>query len=151
MARVLIIACGNLLRGDDGLAWHAAELIRQDARPEVEILCSHQLTPEFAEPASRAQTVIFMDASLDGEAGIPRWQAISLQPGQLCFSHQLEPAQVIALANTLYGASPKAFAVSLRGICFDHGESLSPEVMRALPAMAAQVRRLIERAILPAA
>jgi hydrogenase maturation protease len=68
MARVLIVGYGNPLRGDDGLGWHAAEALRA-ALPEAEILAVHQLTPELAEDASRAELVIFLDAAETGAPG----------------------------------------------------------------------------------
>ncbi len=37
------------------------------------------------------------------------------------------------LIHQLYSASPLAFSITLTGRCFDHGESLSPEVA-ACPA-----------------
>ena len=50
MPRVLIIAYGNPMRCDDGLAWHsAAALERKFSARTIEILRTHQLTPELAE------------------------------------------------------------------------------------------------------
>ena len=70
MPRVLIIAYGNPLRSDDGVGWIVAEELRRRlASPEVEVLQLQQLLPEVAESVSRAETVIFVDASCDGEPG----------------------------------------------------------------------------------
>ena len=70
MPRVLIVAYGNPLRSDDGVGWVVAEELRRRlASPEVEVLQLQQLLPEVAESLSRADTVIFVDASCDGEPG----------------------------------------------------------------------------------
>ena len=73
MARVLIVAYGNPMRSDDGLAWHAADKLEGKYSPsEVEILRVHQLAPELAENVSRSEAVIFVDAAMaDGANGIP--------------------------------------------------------------------------------
>lgn len=61
---VLILAYGNPLRRDDGVGWvigeRLAEMLREDVA-DVRVL--HQLTPELAEPISRAGAVIFIDAA----------------------------------------------------------------------------------------
>jgi hydrogenase maturation protease len=150
MPRVLIIAYGNPLRGDDGIAWRAADLLEEKfARSEVEILRTHQLTPEVAESATRVEAVIFVDAAFaDG---------ITAQPGEIreasivptketpSFSHHLSPGAVIALARDLYGVSPRASCVTLAGQSFDHGESLSPAVAAALPAFVVRIEALVQQ------
>ena len=66
MARALIIGYGNPLRGDDGLGWRAAEQLAEIIpQSEAEVIACHQLTPELAEPISRARLVIFIDMSLE--------------------------------------------------------------------------------------
>src|ERR1700758_3673560 len=72
LPRALIIAYGNPLRSDDGVAWRAAEALRQKFSPaEVEIACLHQLAPELAETVSRFACVIFVDAASAPHAGRP--------------------------------------------------------------------------------
>src|SRR5213080_2808888 len=95
--RVLVIAYGNPLRCDDGVAWQAAEQIRRKLPSLTEVICVHQLTPELAEEISRAGTVIFLDATGNGDPGNVICQAVSAEPTQARFSHHLSPAQVLAL------------------------------------------------------
>lgn len=70
MAHTLIIGYGNPLRGDDGLGWHVAQrlaAVLPQHRARIEVC--HQLTPELAEPISRADLVIFIDAEDLAPAG----------------------------------------------------------------------------------
>ena len=143
--RLLIIACGNLLRCDDGVAWQAAEEIRRMLQPPAEIICVHQLTPELAEEASRTDTVIFIDATRDGEPGKVLCQVISPDSTAVRHSHHLAPAQVLALCKQLYGAEPRGFLISISGECFDHGMGLSPAAISALPKILAKANELIRR------
>jgi hydrogenase maturation protease len=146
MARVLILACGNPLRGDDGAAWHAAEMLRQTLPSnQVEILCLHQFTPELAEAVSRVDTVIFIDAAVKGVVGNVVCEPVGPETAKSNSSHHLAPGGVLLLAEQLYGASPRAFMVSLCGKCFDHGEKLSEVVAAALPELTRTVATLITR------
>src|ERR1700687_2295752 len=132
MAGVLVIACGNPLRCDDGLAWHAADELSRDANPP-RLLRVHQLAPELAEEVSRAATVICLDAAAEGEPGKVICQSLAASAANAHFSHHFTPAAVLALAETLYGALPTAFLVTMTGVCFDHGDTLSAAVSEAMP------------------
>jgi len=142
MPRVLIIAYGNPLRSDDGVGWVVAEELRRRlASPEVEVLRLQQLLPEVAEGLSRADAVIFVDASCDGEVGEVRCEPVTPPLAKVQFTHQLSPAELLGLAGQLYGATPQAFCVTLAGHCFEHGEELSESVAARLPLLAATVEQ----------
>ena len=151
MPRVLIIAYGNPLRSDDGVAWRAAEALRKQFSPaeiEIEIDCLHQLSPELAETASRFPCVIFVDA-----ASLPEGHPGEIRVGELGskdpadsathFSHALSPHAIVRLAETLYGAKPRAFAVTVTGQNFDYGEGLSPAIAAVLPHLVARIEVLV--------
>lgn len=143
MPRVLLIAYGNPLRYDDGLAWQVAEQIKDPPLPHLEIIRAHQLTPELAERLGGVKGVVFVDASQNGEPGTLHCEPVAAEPGEIRFSHQLTPGQLLSLAAQLYGASPLAFCVSLVGKSFEHGEGLSPEIAQALPGLLSRVRSLV--------
>lgn len=143
MPRVLIVAYGNPLRSDDGIAWRVADAL-EGKFPDVEILRLHQLAPEVAYSVSRFETVVFVDAANEpGTPGDIRVEAVSAEDATSSSSHALSPATVMALARQLYSASPQSFCVIMTGENFDHGESLSPTVAAALPNLLATVERLI--------
>jgi hydrogenase maturation protease len=145
--KILVIAYGNPLRCDDGLAWRVAEKLSEQNLPSgVEIITCHQLTPELALPASQASTVLFIDAA---RAGIPGEIATQpIKPRQLpsIFTHEFSPSTILNVAQGLYGRCPEAFAVSLCGECFDHGETLSQKVKESLPGLLTHVKGLIQAA-----
>jgi len=145
MSRVLIIGYGNPLRCDDGLGWRAAEALSRTS-PDVEVITSYQLTPEFAEPVSQADMVVFIDAAQDGDAGSLRCRPVS-GGDDMRFSHQLSSGALLAMAEHLYHRSPRAFEVSVCGGSFAHGETFSPAVQRALPELIALVEKLTARAL----
>jgi hydrogenase maturation protease len=146
MPSVLILAYGNPLRRDDGVAWRAAEeLAPRLQSPDTQIRCLHQLTPELAEAISRSGVVIFLDANCDGQPGAVVCQQVSLDDAGARSSHEMTPQKILALCHRLYSVRPQAFAVSLTGQSFDFGESLSPAASRALPQFVASVHKLVDR------
>jgi len=146
MPRVLIIAYGNPLRSDDGVAWRAADALEAKLpAAEVAILRVHQLAPEMAETVSHFSAVIFVDAAEGtGEPGEVRCEDVYPSADDTRYSHHLSPGAVIALAKDLFGASPRAFSVTLTGESFEHGEALSPVVVAALPALIARIEVLAQ-------
>jgi hydrogenase maturation protease len=150
LIRILILACGNPMRGDDGVAWPAAEeLSASFTAPEVEVICAHQLTPEMAEKLSWVDAVIFLDAAAEGQPGQVRCKMLAEPFADVRFSHQLSPVAILALAKQLYGASPLAYSVTLTGEDFDHSDTLSLTAAEALPRLVAKIDALIHQLLSP--
>ncbi|MGO8793687.1 MAG: hydrogenase maturation protease [Candidatus Sulfotelmatobacter sp.] len=148
MSRILIIAYGNPMRGDDGLAWRAAdELEAKLSSSEIEIQRLHQLAPELAETISHVAAVIFVDAAAaqpNRQPGDIRCEPITEISSEGTFSHQFSPHAVVALARQLYNANPRAFSVTMTGQDFNHAESLSPPVAAALPALINRIESVVQ-------
>jgi hydrogenase maturation protease len=142
MPRVLIVGYGNPLRSDDGLGWHAVQQLTAVLREaDVHILACHQLTPELAEPLSRADLAVFIDAAQDGPPGMLSCRRIVPQPAAPgAFSHHLTPFSLLACVQALYDACPEALMLSVSGVFFGYGEQLSPAVQAALPSLVERVR-----------
>ena len=146
MPQVLIIAYGNPLRSDDGVAWRAAQAIQEKfSGSEVEVARLHQLGPELAEAVSRAAAVVFVDASSEGEPGAVRCEPLANGSAEVNrFGHAFSPAAVMSLAARLYGAIPPAFCATVTGQEFSHGDSLSGAVEAALPVLIRRIEELVQ-------
>ncbi len=136
MARALILACGNPLRGDDGVGWEVAAALKgMFLSSDIELETAHQLMPEMAERISQAATVIFIDASAahtPGSVRFERFVASRSVPG--AFTHELTPPALLALAEALYGRSPaRAFVLSVGARSFELNEELSESVRASVP------------------
>jgi len=144
MPKVLIIGCGNPLRGDDGLAWQAlAQLERDPALGKVKMICCHQLTPELAEPVSGADRVIFIDArtgETPGQVDLDRIEPATFVGSS--FSHRLDPPALLGYAEKLYGKRPEAFMASVAAESFGYGEELSDTVRASLATLLLRVVEL---------
>jgi hydrogenase maturation protease len=144
--RTLIIGIGNPLRGDDGLGWDVAdELSRELQRDDVQVLATHQLTPELSEPVSNAERILFIDAARGGDPGILKCKLVVPIETGARHSHALSPETLLGMTQRLYGRCPAAYLLTIAGDSFDRGESLSAAVSAALPALRTQVHSLIDR------
>jgi hydrogenase maturation protease len=149
--RILIVAYGNPLRSDDGIAWRAADaLCDKFPASEVEVMRFHQLAPELAENICHFTTVIFLDAQTASDQCAPgqiRSQEITAVNAACAeasrFTHAVSPQMIVTLAATLYRSNPKAFLVTVTGENFDHGESLSAPVAAALRGLVEQVVKIV--------
>lgn len=133
----LVIGYGNPLRGDDGAGAFVARRLGPDA-----IAC-HQLTPELAEPVSRAHRVIFVDA----HAGVPAGEIIlqRVRPRASSGIHRFDPETLLAWSQQLYGHAPEAIFIGIGGESFDLGESLSPAAQRAVGKVFRAIGKLDRR------
>ena len=145
----LVIGYGNPLRADDGLGWTVARRLQcdLDGDPQfgdVVVLAEHQLTPELAEPISRARLVIFVDARAGDQPGrIERRGIASTVDGSLAFSHHVDPPSLVQMARLLYGHCPTAVVVSVDGDDFGYGTTLSPAIQAAIPEVVRGIRTML--------
>jgi hydrogenase maturation protease len=154
MNHALVLACGNSLRGDDGLAVAIARFLHAGfCDPRTEILASQQWTPELAEPISRADLVIFLDASVSLSPGSIRLQSVAPaapRPGSL--THSVTPGALLGLAKQLYERVPeRAYLLTVGGESFEYPERLCHSVLRAIPAVLTQIKALLSCVSLPLA
>src|SRR5215469_10164311 len=147
MRCVLIIGYGNPLRADDGVGWQAARRLAGLLQDEfVEPLALHQLTPELAEPISRADLVIFIDASHEGSPG--SWKCERLVANTAAgnsLAHHFTPASLLTYAQAIFQAGPFTLVISVAGESFAYHDQLTPSVERAFPQVIDHVREQIAR------
>lgn len=141
----LIVGYGNTLRQDDGIGPVIADRLEpQFANTDVQIITAHQLMPEIAATVAEAERVIFVDAAIHGKPGEVR--VAELAPaGTMTDAHTLGPAEILRLADHLYGRVPPTFLVTITGADFDLGESLSDAVHAAIPDAIQRITALIEK------
>jgi hydrogenase maturation protease len=136
MPRGLLLACGNTLRGDDGVGWWiGGEVEQSPPLPDLEVILTQQLLPEHAEQVSCADVVVFVDCSAVTEAGAI--SVIPISPAEQLprlLTHQLDPGSLLRLAADLFGRVPQiAVAVTVGGHEFSLGEGLSEAVRASIP------------------
>ncbi len=147
MNRMLVIGYGNPHRGDDGVGFHAAEKfesINQD-HATVQVITTQQLKPELAESVSRADLVIFIDATSSGKPGTVTVRDIG--PDDNCdglFSHEMSPCTVLSAAKVIYGRCPEGMLITVAGENFGISAQLSRPVAAVLPEIFDRLQKIID-------
>ncbi len=167
-AELLVIGYGNTLRGDDGVGPRVAEAVEKLNLPGVRTLVCQQLSPECADPVSRARTVVFVDAVVntgdnrqvtgDGET----WEAIGgekschpppdtchvqwrkLEPGESSqlMAHAADPRTLLALARDVFGHAPLAWWLTIPAVKLEFSETLTPEAQRGFEEAVEKIQEL---------
>lgn len=138
---LLVIGYGNTLRSDDGAGPLAAEAVEALGLPGVRTITCHQLTPELADPISRARTVVFVDASAS-DITAPVLSRVTPADSLQLMAHASSPEHLLALARDLFGNAPAAWMLALPAENFDLGEELSPLTRSAVAAAVAEICRM---------
>lgn len=127
--QLLVIGYGNTLRRDDGVGPRVAEAVGQMNLPGVHTLICQQLSPEHAEPVSRARTVVFVDAAVDAPDAVRLRRLEPCDTSQL-MAHAADPRTMLALARDVFGRCPEAWWLTIPAVKLGFGEDLSPEARR---------------------
>ncbi len=135
----LIIGYGSPLRSDDRLGQHLAEMLGNGRN----IITSTQLTPELAEPVSRAERVVFLDARWGETPGEIVHEYVEPIRTTDALTHNVTPASLLAAAQELYGAAPQALLISVVGASFDYGVTFSPQIDALLPEIIKTIDEII--------
>jgi hydrogenase maturation protease len=139
--RIVALALGTALRGDDGAGLAVARGL--DALVAgLEVIEAQELLPEHAELLARADGVLFLDASVAGTPGEVRGAQVLPCPARTAIIHALTPEEVLGIARALFGRAPPAALVTIAGRDFAFGEALSAEVEAALPLARERAREL---------
>ena len=99
------------------------------------VLARPQLTPELAEPLTRASRVLFVDAVWASPTNTAP-QLTPLQPltAAAPLSHGLTPARLLALSAALYGHAPPAWQLLIPAHQGQLGNQLSAATAAACRA-----------------
>ena len=137
----LVIGYGNTLRSDDGVGPRVAEAVAALNLPGVNTLVCQQLSPEHAEPISRACTVIFVDAAVDTPREV---QLRKLEPADTTqlMAHAADPRTMLALARDIFGHAPRAWWLTIPIRNIEIGEKISETAERGLAEAVEAVRNM---------
>ena len=145
--RCLILACGNPLRGDDGVGpWLAAwteERFR--AAPDVRVIARQQWTPELAEEIARAASVLFIDSSIESAPGKIQVSPVAPQPRKAgAATHHLNAAELLALTHELFASLPQsAILLTVGAGSTEFTEGFSDAVKAALPEACSEMEKIV--------
>lgn len=138
---LLVIGYGNTLRGDDGVGPRVAEAVEALGLPGVRTLVCQQLSPEYADPISQADTVVFVDAAVDAPKEVQLRPLAPNESSQL-MAHAADPRTMLALARDVFGHIPKAWWLTIPAVTIEFSETLSPEAERGCAEAVEKIQNL---------
>lgn len=138
---LLVIGYGNTLRGDDAVGRRVAEALQELRLPGVRVLSCDLLTPELADPVSKASRVIFVDASLELTKTV---QLRAVEPAECSqiLGHTAEPSTLLALARDLFGSTAQAWWLTIPVSNMELGEIMSKKAREGVRVALEKIRQL---------
>lgn len=140
---LLVVGYGNTLRNDDGVGPRAAEEIARLHLPGVTAVACPLLTPELADPVSRADCVVFVDASVEASPEV-RFRPLQPADSSRILAHAADPATLLALARDVFGHAPRAWWLTIPVTDLGVGESLSDRARSGLRVAVDRLQQWIE-------
>jgi hydrogenase maturation protease len=142
-APTLVLAVGNLSRGDDGLGPLLAGQVETAGDPEVEVIVDFQLQVEHALDLVDRERVIFVDAGL-GTLPPFEFRRVVAAADFRHTSHSLSPEAVLAtFLRVRDEPPPQCWVLCIRGERFELGEGLSREATQYLEAAGHALRAIL--------
>jgi len=149
--RCLILACGNTLRGDDGIGPWLAEWAEQRFGDEsgLRVLTSQQWAPDLAEDIADTQAVLFVDCSIDSPPGSLRLRDVKPSTvTQGLGTHHLGASELLALSRDLYDSLPRtAILLTIGAGSMEFGDTFSNAVRSATPDACKLIEETVQRLI----
>lgn len=115
----LVIAIGNPLRRDDGVA-HCVQLPLGMHRRAV-----LQLTPEIAEQIARYDLVFFVDADVTAKQVRIEPIDCAASPARSRLTHVSRPSEIVALARALFAFTGDAYTCHIPIVDISPGQGLT--------------------------
>jgi hydrogenase maturation protease len=144
---ILILAYGNLSRGDDALAPLLLEHLQSlpaALLDKVECLTDFQLQIEHALDLQNRELVLFADACVANQQPIEFSQLHPAYDNSYT-THAMNPASVMQVyQDTLKAAPPPCFLLTLQGVEFELGAGLSPIAEQSLRQASEFINVLLE-------
>lgn len=149
--RVAIVGVGNLLRSDDGAGIHAIARLRSDQRVRAmaRLIDGGTVGADLLAEVCGCEELLIIDAV---DAGLPPGATIRMDfsgpdPGRMDTrnSHQFGLPGLLDDLRLLGQAPRQVVLVGVQTGAMGWGTQLSPEVARALPVVAAEVARQLDR------
>jgi hydrogenase maturation protease len=157
--QTLVIGFGNPDRQDDGVAWHVLHALAvrlnlpasdsyEDEFPpnqRLDFAFSLQLTPEMAEQIALYDRVCFVDAHTGRIAEQVQLVPVEGQFQHSPFTHHLTAQSLLSMCQSLYGKTPQAALLSVRGYQFEFERQLSPETAALVPEAVEKIVAWMEK------
>jgi len=141
-----IIGYGNLQRRDDGIGAHIVKRLQPlfEHRKNVHLLVFHQLEPDIVDTLKNADTLVFVDATVDALTEGRQWVEVQPELNTMPFlMHETAPAFILGLLQCLYRRHPETWMVSVAGKDFSFGSGLSSEAQKRAEQVIGEIAEFV--------
>lgn len=144
--KTLLYGIGNVSRQDDAVGVWCAERLESWSKEHgitgVDVDATYQLQIEDSAKVAEYERVLFLDASV-----LPI-RDVHLEPLEPALdathtTHTVSPSCVLGLCRELYGRTPEAYALHIRGRAFELGAPLTGEAAANLERAVAFVQSFL--------
>lgn len=158
MPRTLVVGYGNVHRGDDGVAYHVVNAVRERLGQEplgedttgleslgmrVDSILLTQLVPELIDTMGDYGQVIFVDAHVREDVPDLHCEAVVPVYSASAFTHHMTPAMLLALLKAIHQQEPAGYIVSIRGRDFDFRRELSAATESSVRPAVDEILRIV--------
>ncbi len=145
MHDIVVIGCGNPLRGDDGLGWSAVDRLQNTLdRDRISFFKCRELGPELSKSLCTASRAMFIDVSVsDMSPKVGEEELFTVSNASLD-AHSLDPQSLLSLSEALYGSAPHAVLLTVKGKSFGYEEHLSDELAASLEELVERARSILQ-------
>ncbi len=147
--RILVLALGNDILGDDGVAFAAARLLQKEAEEGVKIIESAETGLALLDVMQGYHCALLLDAILTG--GSPPGSILEYTPRHFhkvvaSCPHFAGLPEILQAAERLRIPFPRAISILAMEVedPFTFRTELSPSVAQALPAYVERARQILE-------
>ena len=136
VADIVILACGNLSRGDDAIGPLLLERLQNwvdenGLSDRFELIYEYQFQIEHALALQERQLALFIDASVSTKMPYEFYAIEHASKDFAHTSHALSPEAVLNVWGQIESAPPPpSFVLSIRGEQFELGEGMSQSAQR---------------------
>lgn len=143
---VLIFTYGNLSRGDDALGPLLYERLKDKIDSDtIEILTDFQLQIEHALDLEDRQLVLFVDASVIGKTAF-NFSKLQADKDNSYTTHAMNPSAILQVYKTIkQSPPPPCFLLSIKGLSFKLGDSLTEQAKNNLQKAEIFAERLLNK------
>jgi hydrogenase maturation protease len=147
--RCLLLACGNTLRGDDGIGPWLADWAQQRFAddPRLQVISRQQWTPELAADLAEVSAVLFVDCSTVSPPGsIQLADVHAAARSQGVGTHHVGAAELLGMAQELYGSLPRyAQLLTVGAGSTELSETFSQPILDVIPQVCSRLEDALLR------
>jgi hydrogenase maturation protease len=141
-----IIGYGNPQRRDDGIGPYIVDRLRPIFKhlKKVHLLVRHQLEPDIIDTLKIADRLLFVDASAEALTEGRQWAEVRPELNTMPFLiHQVAPAFILGLLQSLYHRHPQTWIISVAGADFGFGTALSASARKRAEQVIGEITEYI--------